>query len=119
MVGQRSDSVNAIQTYISNYDEAVQDKLNAIYHLTQSLAPSATERICMGIPTFDLNGQWFIHFSANKNHIGFYPQPDAVENFAPKLTNYTCTKGSIHFPLSDPLPMDLIQEIIEYRLAHQ
>lgn len=107
--------MNEIDNYISAYPSDVQKRLTAICTIVRDEAPQATERICMNMPTFDLNGKWFVHFAAFPKHIGFYPQPEGVAAFKDKLTEYKTSKGTIQFPLSKPLPLDLIREIVRYR----
>jgi|GEM_PF-3536547 len=55
--------MNEVGTYISIFPNEVQEKIQTIRDIVKKLAPSATERICMSIPTFDLNGKWFVHFA--------------------------------------------------------
>ena len=113
---QECDSMNTVERYISNYDMDTQNKLNEIRNLILEIAPGATERICMGIPTYDLNGKWLVHFAAFKKHIGFYPDPDGISAFKDKLVGYKTSKGTVQFPLNKPLPMELIREMVEYRV---
>jgi len=111
--------MNEIDSYIRDFPEEVQARLNTIRNLIKELVPEATERICMRMPTFDLNGKWFMHFAGYKKHIGFYPQPSGITAFAGKLKEYKSSKGAVQFPLSKPLPIDLIREIIEFRVKEQ
>jgi uncharacterized protein YdhG (YjbR/CyaY superfamily) len=73
----------------------------------------------MRIPTFDLNGKWLVHYAGFEKHIGFYPQPDGVTAFKEKLKGYKTSKGAIRFPNSEPLPVDLIREIVKFRVDEQ
>jgi uncharacterized protein YdhG (YjbR/CyaY superfamily) len=57
-----------------------------------------------------------IHFAAFKNHIGFYPTPRGIEEFEQELARYKQGKGSVQFPLNEPLPIDLIRRITEFRV---
>lgn len=108
--------MNEVDQYISKFPEEVQEKLVSLRNLIETEVPEATQRICMGIPTFDLNGKWLVHFAAFTNHIGFYPQPDTIVVFKEKLREYKTSKGTIQFPLSKPLPLNLIKEMIFYRV---
>ena len=69
-----------------------------------------------GIPTFKLNG-YLVHFAGFKNHIGFYPAPSAIVAFKKQLSKYEHAKGSIKFPLDEPLPVTLIAAIVKFRVA--
>lgn len=111
--------MNEVDAYIKGFPVAVQEQLTEIRNIILELAPQATERICMGIPTFDLNGKWLVHFAGYKKHIGFYPQPRGIIAFKEKLTEYKTSKGTIQFPLNKPLPLDLIREIVSFRVDEQ
>lgn len=111
--------MNDIDKYIKDCPKDVQGRLNELRAMIQELAPDATERICMRMPTYDLNGKWLVHFAAFAKHIGFYPQPEGIVAFKEQLKPYKTTKGTIQFPLDEPLPMDLIKEIIIYRVNEQ
>ena len=80
-------------------------------------APGATETISYAIPTFDLNGRHLVHFAGYPHHIGFYPIPTGLEAFNAELSAYKTGKGSVQFPLGEPLPRDLIRRIVEFRVA--
>lgn len=111
--------MNAVEQYISGFGGAVQERLHAIRRAVMELVPDAGERMCMGIPTYDLNGKWLVHFAAFKKHIGFYPDPDGIRAFQDKLAGYKTSKGAVQFPHDQPLPLGLIREIIEYRAKTQ
>lgn len=68
-----------------------------------------------GIPTFYMNGN-LVHFSAYKEHIGFYPGPEAIKKFSREISNYKWAKGSVQFPLGKALPLGLIGKIIRFRV---
>ncbi len=111
--------MNEVEKYIENFPQEVQERLNIIRKIILELAPDATERICMGMPTYDLSGKWLVHFAGFKNHIGFYPQPQGVTAFSEKLTKYKTSKGAIQLPLNKLLPEELIREIVSYRVKEQ
>ena len=84
--------------------------------LIKASAPDATETISYAIPTFDLNGRHLVHFAGYARHVGFYPVPSALEAFKEELKPYKSGKGSAQFPLGQPLPTDLIRQIVEFRV---
>ena len=67
------------------------------------------------MPTFYLNGN-LVHFAAFKSHIGFYPTPHGIEAFQKELSKYKNGKGSVQFPLDEPLPLKLIERMVKYRI---
>lgn len=111
--------MNEVDKYIAGFPGDIQERLCAIRKIILELAPQATERICMRMPTYDLNGKWLVHFAAFKNHIGFYPQPEDITAFKEKLSGYKTSKGAVQFPHNKPLPTDLIREIVKFRVETQ
>ena len=107
---------NAVDEFISNYPQDVQTILQKIRALIQKSAPGAEETIGYGIPTFKLNGKNLVHFSAFKEHIGFYPTPTGIEKFKKELSAYEGAKGSVKFPLNKPIPYALITKIVQFRV---
>jgi uncharacterized protein YdhG (YjbR/CyaY superfamily) len=105
----------SIDDYIAAFDPEVQDILIKIRNLIKELAPEATEKISYQMPTFYLNGN-LVHFAAYQKHIGFYPTPSGIEAFQEELSKYKGAKGSVQFPLNQPIPYDLIRRIVLYRL---
>ena len=79
-------------------------------------APDAIETISYAIPTFDMNGHHLVHFAGYARHIGFYPIPSGAEAFKEELKSYKGGKGSVQFPLNQPMPTDLIRRIVEFRV---
>jgi uncharacterized protein YdhG (YjbR/CyaY superfamily) len=67
------------------------------------------------MPAFKFNGI-LVWFAAFKNHIGFYPKASAIEVFKERLSSYKISKGTVQFRLSEPIPFDLIKEIVRYRV---
>ena len=104
-----------IDKFISSFPEDVQEILNKIRATIRESAPEAEETINYGIPTFTLKGN-LVHFSAFKTHIGFYPTPSGIEKFKNELSKYEGAKGSVKFPLDQPIPYALISKIVKFRV---
>jgi uncharacterized protein YdhG (YjbR/CyaY superfamily) len=102
--------------YIAGFPGEVQLILNKIKSTIRDAAPEAKETINYQIPTFTLNGN-LVHFAAFKNHIGFYPAPSGMTAFAKELSDYKGAKGSVQFPLDQPIPYDLIARIVRFRVS--
>ncbi|MDD2427408.1 MAG: DUF1801 domain-containing protein [Eubacteriales bacterium] len=109
------DSPQNISEYIALYPDEIQEILQKIRDTIQQAAPEAREKISYGLPTFYLQGN-LVHFGAFKNHIGFYPTPSAMVPFEEELAPYKKAKGSIHFPLDQPIPYALIDKIVRFRV---
>jgi uncharacterized protein YdhG (YjbR/CyaY superfamily) len=106
----------SIDEFISNYPPEIQTILQKIRALIQKSAPGAEEAMSYGIPTFKLNGKNLVHFSAFKEHIGFYPTPSGIEKFKKELSAYEWAKGSVKFSLDKPIPYALIGKITQFRV---
>jgi len=83
--------------------------------LIRLAAPGAEEKISYQMPTFYLNGN-LVHFAAYAKHIGFYPTPSGIEKFKRELSEYKHAKVSVQFPQGEPLPVDLIEKIVRFRV---
>ena len=106
---------STIDEYIKTFPMEMQKKLQEIRKTIHESAPEATEAISYQMPTFKLNGN-LVHFAAYEHHIGFYPIPTGMEAFKEVLSHYKTGKGSVQFPLDQPLPLDLIRRIVEFRV---
>jgi len=113
---QSSATAGSIDEYIARFPDDTQQVLQEIRALIRSTAPQASETISYQMPTFDLNGKHLVHFAAYEKHIGFYPIPTGVDAFKEELKPYKQGKGSVQFPLGEPLPADLIRRIVEFRV---
>ena len=107
---------NTIDEYISSFPEDIQTLLQQIRVTIREAAPEAEEAIKYAMPTFVLNGN-LVHFAAFKNHIGFYPVPSGIEAFKKELSVYKGAKGSVQFPLDQPMPLELITQIVKFRVS--
>jgi len=103
-----------IDEYIAQCPENTREILQKIRATIKEVAPTATEKIGYGIPTFVLNGKNLLHFAGYEHHIGFYPGSGPIEVFADKLGGYNTSKGTIQFPLDSPIPYDLIVQITAF-----
>ncbi|CAH1204477.1 hypothetical protein PAECIP111892_02451 [Paenibacillus auburnensis] len=109
-------SYESIDDYIAKAAPEVQDLLERVRQVIHEAAPEAKEKISYQMPTFELHGN-LVHFAAFKKHIGFYPAPQGIEAFQEELSGYKGAKGSVQFPLNQPLPYDLISRIVKFRAA--
>lgn len=110
-------AATTIDEYIAEFPPETRDVLEQMRALIRNLAPDATETISYAIPTFDLGGKHLVHFAGYEKHVGLYPAPSGMEAFKEDLKPYKTGKGSVQFPLGQPLPVELIRRIVEFRLA--
>lgn len=110
---------DAIATYIATFPDDTQKLLNKVYAVIQSAAPNTTEGISYGIPTFYLDGKYLVYFAGFKNHIGVYPATTAAVEKVHGLSEYKVSKGTLKFHLDKPIPFDLIEEFVRYRVIEE
>jgi uncharacterized protein YdhG (YjbR/CyaY superfamily) len=103
-----------IDEYIAGFPPEIQAILQAIRQTIREAAPDAQETISYQMPTFTLYGN-LVHFAAFSRHIGFYPVPSGIDAFRDELAAYKQGKGSVQFPLDQPMPYDLIRRIVVFR----
>jgi uncharacterized protein YdhG (YjbR/CyaY superfamily) len=108
-------SPKTIDEYIAGFPPDVQVILKKMRRTIRKAAPDAEETIKYQMPTFTLKGN-LVYFAAFKKHIGFYPVPTGIEVFKKELSAYEGGKGSIRFPLDQPIPFDLIGRIVKFRV---
>lgn len=112
---QRPESAD-VGHYIARFPEQTQEALQLIRSIIHAAAPEATETISYAIPTFDLHGKHLVHFGGFSNHVGFYPTGSGMERFADEFASFKRGKGSVQFPLGQPLPADLVRRVVEFRV---
>lgn len=111
---EKFDTVN---DYIASFPEPVQVILEAIRETIKKEVPEAVESISYGMPAYKLNGKPLVYFAGYAKHIGFYATPTGHEAFAKELSVYKQGKGSVQFPLNEPMPMALIKKIVHFRVG--
>lgn len=112
---ENTPPLSPIDAYIATFPNHIQERLTALRAAIRAAAPQAEETIRYQMPTFRLKGN-LVHFAAHKNHIGFYPTPSGIAAFHDELSAYQGAKGSVQFPLDQPLPLDLVQRIVRFRV---
>ncbi len=104
-----------VDSYISSFEGSTQKYLKQIRSAIKKLAPGAEEYIGYQMPAYKLNGP-LVYFAGFANHIGFYATPTGHEKFKKELSGYKTGKGSVQFPLDEPLPLPLIEKIVKFRV---
>ncbi len=109
------EAADAVDEYISRFPPEIRRILEQVRETIRKAAPDAAEKISYGMPTFALAGN-LVHFAAFKTHIGFYPVPSGIEAFNDRLAGYRGGKGSVRFPLDQPMPLELIRDVVLFRV---
>ncbi len=108
------DQFNPIDEYIARFPQDVQQILVKMRAVVKAAAPEAEEKISYQMPGYFLNGG-LIWFGAYQRHIGIYPKTAGMLALD-ELSAYKGTKGSVHFPLDQPMPYELISRIVRVRM---
>ena len=107
-------SFTTIDQYISTFPTPIQGILENVRQAIRKAAPEATETISYGIPTFDLHGKRLVYFAGWKHHISVYPLPAGDDAFQQKLAPYKRVKSTIQLPVDQPIPHDIVTELVTF-----
>lgn len=106
----------SVDDYIDGQPNSVKEVLHRVRSIIRKALPQAEETISYQIPAYKLNGERVIFFAGWKQHYSLYPAgPRLVDVFAKELVPYQVSKGTIRFPLSQPVPAKLIERIAKFR----
>jgi uncharacterized protein YdhG (YjbR/CyaY superfamily) len=109
-------SFKSIDDYIASRPEAVQRVLKRVRSIIRKAVPGANETISYQIPAYKLHGRPVVYFAGWSQHYSLYPSNDRlVAAFKDQLARYEISKGTIRFPLSEPIPVKLIENIAKFR----
>lgn len=111
----KSDTTT-VDAYIETFPKDVQSKLQRVRETILKNAPNAKESIAYGMPAYKLNSKPLVYFGGFAKHIGFYATPAGHQKFAKELSKYKQGKGSVQFPLNEELPIELIADIVKFRV---
>lgn len=105
----------SVDEYISWFPASTQKLLQQMRATIKKAAPNAEEVISYTMPAYKQNGI-LVYFAGYEKHIGFYPTGRGIEEFKSELRGYKSGKGSVQFPIDDPLPLKLIATIVKFRV---
>jgi len=105
----------SIDAYIAAAPPDRRALLEQLRATIRAAAPEARETTSYNMPAFAQDGT-LVYFAALKDHIGFYPTASGIAAFDEELAAYEGTKGAVRFPLDRPLPLELIQRIVRFRV---
>lgn len=107
----------SMDEYITSFPKETQKALEEVRALIKSVAPDVRENISYQIAAFEVNGKNFIHIAGWKKHISIYPIHSGTDTFNKEIAKYADGKGTLKFPLDEPLPLKLIEKSIKYKLT--
>ena len=105
----------SVDEYISAADPDAKKALSDIRKTIKSAAPNAEEVISYQIPGYKYYGM-LVFFAAWKDHISLYPAPWSAESLKKEMSVYKGSKGTIKFPIDEPMPLTLIKRMVKYRV---
>jgi uncharacterized protein YdhG (YjbR/CyaY superfamily) len=109
---------SSVQAYIAECPPESRKVLKELRALIKATAPGATEKISYGIPTFNMNGRYLVYIAGWRKHISLYPVTGGVaREFKDEIKPYRSGKGTLQFPLTQPMPKALIRRIVKFRVA--
>ena len=108
---------STVDAYVAEQADAFRAILESVRRVIRDALPGSDEVISYKIPTYKLNGRAVVHFALWKEHLALYPgsMHGLTEAFKDDLAPYEVAKGTIRFPLSEPIPLDLIERIAKFR----
>jgi len=112
---KKQQTINTIDDYIAVCPPDIRRILVELRNTVKKAAPKAEEKISYQMPAFFQKGI-LVYFAAQKNHIGFYPTSSGIEAFKEELSEYGLSKGTVRFPLDKPLPLNLISQIVKFKV---
>ena len=115
MMATTKSKPTTVTEYINAAPKEARQKLREMRTAIRSAAPGAAESLKWSMPAYSYR-RILVTFAGFKHHIGFYPTPSAVKEFAKQLSGFKTAAGSIQFPLDKPLPLDLIRKITAFRV---
>ncbi len=106
----------SVEEYIKSFPKSTQVLLKQVRAVIKEIAPEAEELLTYGMPGYKLNKKPLVYFAGYEKHIGFYATPNGHEKFAKELSKYKQGKGSVQFPIEEPMPLALIKKIVVFRV---
>ena len=107
----------SVEEYIASFPEKTRKALEEVRAVIKSVTPEAVENISYEIAAFRVNGKNYVSIAGWKEHISIYPIPSGSDAFNKQIAKYTSGRGTLKFPLNEPLPLKLIEKAIKYKLA--
>lgn len=111
------EKANNVEEYIAAYPAETQFVLQQVRATVKAAAPEAVECIAYAMPAYKLKGKPLVYFAGYAGHVGFYATPTGHAEFAEELSKYKQGKGSVQFPLGEPMPLGLIERIVKFRVG--
>jgi len=106
-----------VDDYLAGFTGDVRARLDQMRAAITAAAPGAVESMAYGMPAYKLDKKPLVYFAGFDKHVGFYATPNGHEEFAEEFASYKQGKGSVQFPHTQPLPLDLVRRVVEFRIG--
>ena len=110
-----STKFRTVDEYLAGFPPSTKKMMQELRTAIKQAAPEAEEVISYNMPAYKLKGV-LVYFAGYKGHIGFYPLPSAIEAFKKELAAYEQSKGTVRFPLDEPLPVKIVTKLVKFRV---
>jgi uncharacterized protein YdhG (YjbR/CyaY superfamily) len=110
-------SADEIDDYLSSVEEPKRTTLEALRRSILEVIPEAEQCISYGMPGFKVDGKAVAGFAAFKQHCSYFPHSGSVIAEVPEAAGYATSKGTLQFPVDEPLPTDLVRKLVSVRMA--
>lgn len=109
--------MDEIDRYIDSFPDDIKAILARVRLVIRKTAPEAEETLAYRMPAYRIKGKPLVYFAGYKNHVGLYATPSGHSEFEKELSVYKHGKGSVQFPIDKPIPYDLIERIVKFRIT--
>ncbi len=106
----------AVDRYVRQFDDTIRERLETLRALVRTEVPDAEESFSYGLIGYKLGGKPLVYFGGFKRHVGLYATPNGHDAFKDEFSKYKQGKGSVQFPNDQPLPIELIKRVVEFRV---
>jgi uncharacterized protein YdhG (YjbR/CyaY superfamily) len=114
---KKSTRSKSVEDYLAKVPEPARSTLNKVRAAIRSVVPTeTTEVISYGIPAFK-HKKVLVWYAAFSDHCSFFPTGSIIERFKAELQKYRLSRGTIQFPIDQPLPAALVKKMVKARLA--
>lgn len=109
--------MNVVDEYLAKITEPQKTVLLKVTGIVKAIAPNAVAVITYGMPGFEYNGKYLVSFGVFKDHMSIFPGSGSLEKYKASLAGFKTSKGTIQFTAEKPLPTNIIENIVKYRIS--
>lgn len=106
-----------VDGYLAQIGEPKRTTLQQVRESILTVIPEAEETISYRVPAFKVGGKVIAGLAAFKNHLSYLPHSGSIlDQLGDEIAGYSKTKSALHFPIDEPLPLDLVRRLVALRL---